>query len=840
MKRNKKLILQIALSVVLAILSIVGIFIIISNSQKVNYHVDKKVTSNTSVVGEIVKGVEIKQEVLTTENFNGLQILFANYANSNVNSQYSIKVLLEDGKVLYDKNVNASEFSDNAYYNIIFNEPYEVKGKKAEIIVSSLDATKENSLTIWKTDDVKEYEDGELYVDGEQVDGDIVFNIIEGMEVKNNSGVIFYRILLCLAIIVFVLLNIWVDVKKLYDFIYKYRVVVALTIFGFLVINKIHYSSIGMYDSYVQTGNGSQYVETIMGKPRPIRSDEWMVSTPRRLTTAFEGVIGKNNIPMALEVNNITASGIQLGWGVLGTPQFWGYLTGDTEIGVSFYWNAVFIFTFLFSFEFCLLISKKNKLLSLLGAVLLTYSSYCLWWSFGPTWLMYSQAAIVLFNYAVNSASKVKKALYGIGTALAGAGFVTNLYPAWQVPAGYMSLIILLCVIIASWKNIKKFDWKDWTIILSCVAFMISIIAAYLLSNMEYVNSITNTVYPGSRVSNGGYTLYKLSNCIGAWMFSYREIANPSEAGIVFNLFPLPIILGIVYMIKKKKWDGLVGALTIFSLFLTLYCSLGIPMVLSKLTLMSNSVPERAVDVLAIVQLYLFIAIVGRICSEGILKRIAAYAVVFVVMMAMAYQFNVNMPTYYNKYELLCVVLVVTVCVVPWLVKAKAVERIASVVILGGITFVFGMAVHPVMKGLDVIYSKPVAQEIARIVEEEKDANWISMNHVTGGFTIACGAPTINSTNYIPNYELWEILDEDGVYNDCYNRYAHMTIVLTEEETSVRLLYADHIVVNLSYDDLEKIDVKYIYSSEEMVSGGNVTLKEIYGEYNSYIYEVVY
>jgi hypothetical protein len=128
------------------------------------------------------------------------------------------------------------------------------------------------------------------------------------------------------------------------------------------------------------------------------------------------------------------------------------------------------------------------------------------------------------------------------------------------------------------------------------------------------------------------------------------------------------------------------------------------------------------------------------------------------------------------------------------------------------------------------------------IVEEEPHAKWITTDSITtSGFTIACGAPTINSTNFIPNYGLWEILDEDNEYEEYWNRYAHMVIHLTEEEeTGVVLNQVDMITVSLSYDDLEKIDISYIYALTPLPSTENVELEEVYNEAGNYIYKVNY
>ena len=150
------------------------------------------------------------------------------------------------------------------------------------------------------------------------------------------------------------------------------------------------------------------------------------------------------------------------------------------------------------------------------------------------------------------------------------------------------------------------------------------------------------------------------------------------------------------------------------------------------------------------------------------------------------------------------------------------------------------MTVHPVMKGLGVVYSKPFAKEVASIVENEPDARWVMLNDIVRpNFLIACGARTINSTNFIPNTGMWEKLELEE-YEEIYNRYAHVAIELTEENSSMELIGMDAIRVKLNYNQLKDMDVDYIVSMVEVEDKAEVSFDEIYNESGIIIYKVVY
>ena len=51
---------------------------------------------------------------------------------------------------------------------------------------------------------------------------------------------------------------------------------------------------------------------------------------------------------------------------------------------------------------------------------------------------------------------------------------------------------------------------------------------------------------------------------------------------------------------------------------------------------------------------------------------------------------------------------------------------------------------------------------------------------------------------------------------DIYNRYAHITINLVEDQTSYELIQVDLIQLNLSVDDLDLLGVDYVISTNDL------------------------
>ena len=107
------------------------------------------------------------------------------------------------------------------------------------------------------------------------------------------------------------------------------------------------------------------------------------------------------------------------------------------------------------------------------------------------------------------------------------------------------------------------------------------------------------------------------------------------------------------------------------------------------------------------------------------------------------------------------------------------------------------------------------------------------------------GVPVINSTNTYPDLDRWNKIDTEKKYQDVYNRYAHITIniVQNEEELSEDkfvLLNPDSFKVYLTAEELKTLEIKYIFSINklEQFNTENIKFNQIYNYENYYIYKI--
>lgn len=802
---------------------------------------NNKLKGSGQNVGEIDGKVEIAQTFEEDQNFCGISLLSANYDRRMFGTIHLELLDGETNEKILEKDYNGKDINNDQMNYFLFDDTVKVSEPHQYKVVITADMKVFFShFTIWHTGKDK-YKDGALFINGEEQNADLVFDTIYSYEKVDILGMKLHRCSLIIILFGFLGLHCFLNIRKMYQWIFAKRVWVALVVFAFLVANKYNFSSIAEYDGYIEQSEGSQYSYPVFGSSLPIRSDEWLVSLPRLLSAEYSNYGEYNDIVRAKETTNLSASGLYRSYSAFAQPAYWGYYLFGSEYGTSFMWCFNMVFGFFFSFELCLILSKKKPLLALLGGSFIWFSSYNMWWS-TVSWILAGEAALVCFYYFLVTQNRWKKIAFGFGTAVFAASFVINLYPAWQVPAGYVYLCILLWMLIDNREVLKSYKWKDWGIAVLCVGFMMSIIGIYFRNDVQYLTDIMDTVYPGTRVSYGGFTLNRLLGYISNFWMASNSYSNPSEAGCFMTLFPIPYMMALVVFFKNKKKDFLTGALLSVATILGLYCLFPLPKVIAKVLILTYSYPERVADILGYIMVLLLVVVLGRYEEKAKVKPVIAIGITSVVLAGTLAYTQITQSDYMDFKYYAVTTAAIFILFVPIIADVKQKYKERAIVAASIIMIVTGLMVNPLMCGLDAIYSRPVAKEVQKIVEEDPNAKWLSADQggVAGNFLIACGAPTINSVNYVPNMELWKKLDPKGTKEEVYNRYAHIIVKIDDDDTSMKLRQADVIDLKLSINDLKKLDVTYVYTNKKLSDTDNVRFEQIYYNKSTYIYKVLY
>lgn len=660
------------------------------------------------------------------------------------------------------------------------------------------------------------------------------------------------RIMLVTLIFIFIGMHFVFKLSEMYEFIHKNRYKIACAFLLFVMIFKYSGSSIVNFNDLIQPEKDDRRYHTLLGEARAIRTDEWATSTTYILSqTQGENAFKyfndrlRGTLTDMFTVSNSPVADIL----ILGRPFQIGFLLFGSDIGLSFYWYARLVAMLLGSYELCLILTNKNKKISFCGMIMITFSAAVQWW-YCMQVLIWGQIVVVLIDKFMLAKTRKSKYLCAFGIFIAGLAYIFELYPAWQVSFGYVFLAIVIWILI---KNIKYGDYKftkhDVAVIiitLICIALMLG---RWYLKSGETIKATMNTDYPGERqeVGGGAYNLYSYFYDI---FFTFEDFLNPCEYSAMLSFYPIPILLGVIYVIRNKKnlhfW---IPMLTV-SAFLTIWCVWGFPAILANLTKMSMTTPSRVTIPLGTVCIYMLIYLFANFDTKKdklintkltyVLSVLATLYILYKAKTTIGYAQDFH---YLDNFKLLLGGEIFLVAI--WGILNLNNEKIKNYCLYGliAIALMSGLRVNPVIRTTDIFYTKPVAIKMQEIREENPNAIWAV---VDGGwyyndYAVANGIRTINSTNIYPNMEMYETIlgDEAEENRKIYNRYAHVNFDITDEKSTVELLYADNVSIKLNYNDLEKLNIEYILSTKDMSKEKYSDIfEEVYNEDEIFIYKV--
>lgn len=677
-----------------------------------------------------------------------------------------------------------------------------------------------------------------------------------------RRGFIWDRIPILTVILFFAGSHFIFNIKELYNNIYKYRFYIAGIVLIYAVLMGYSGSSIGIYNDIIQPNNREIYYSPIFGDSRTIRTDEWAVNAPSFVSQCVDP--NGNNYSYYHDSLRGTKTEMfsQLNQPILdilsiGKPFTLGALILGASRGYSFLWAASIIALLLVSFEFCMVISKNNKLASLLGMLLISFSASTQWWQCYNifTWGM---LAIVLFDKFMLTKKFSTKILCSIGIFISGISYIFYFYPTWQVPYGYIYLAVLIWVIIKNWKE-YKINKKDILLIIAIILAIGAILGIYFVKSADALKLITGTDYPGKRFETGGKEIKTIFSYVYSIIFPYKidTIGNPCELSSMISFYPIPMLIALIYLvrnIKTKKHFSFLIPMLIISIVYSIFMVFGVNEMFAKITLLYMTPAGRLAVPLGFSQILLIVYMLGNFTKDDIILKNeiikkAGTVLASIAIMYIALKTDMNILQNHPMYIYICgLILVYGIYQIVNINEEKNKKRL--IMLLIPVAILTGATVHPIQKGISVLTDKPVAKKTQEIVSQDKENNlWIcdSTNFMTNNYLLASGAKIINSTNLYTNFDLYKtVLGEEKSQKPevryVYNRYSHINMEITEDKNDIELVQQDSIKISLTSEKIRELGVKYILTTRDLdqFDTEDVKYQKIYDEDGMIIYHVEY
>jgi len=549
---------------------------------------------------------------------------------------------------------------------------------------------------------------------------------------------------------------------------------------------------------YVLSQLGMEGDGLLFGTPRAIRADEWSVWTPYIQSLVNSGFQRFNTLSIYHEdFRNFNSLPI-FDWALFFKPYYWAFLFTEPARAFSFF-HGFTIAAFLIGWKqlFVKLLGHyiyASEPIFILFTFLLYFSGFVQgWWTtLGPVLAFFPWLLLVLCAWKHHSLKYYLLLVYVATTWL-----LSQLYPPIIVSCAYLGICL-----IAAFQ--PEFFRSPSRIIMSLLSCLVSIlIVAYYFKDIIPV--MIATVYPGQRISSGGEVPWFLwlASFIPYISHSYleplRQQSNICEVGVVSSVLPLLAISFLEYksITIKKAWD--IKVLSCGVLFFSIWMLFPIPVLLSKIFLLSMIPGARLFFVLGL--------LVNIIALVTFLKYGTCFSykrgIIYLCLLLISW----NVPIMYTNLglfqksalELFSLPLVLGLIFLSKnkIGMHKALIGVVFIACLVNILYFFKF--NPLQSAQPIFNTQrsPILQHLKE-VEQQDARGWLVINDYNGAVLNGLGLKSFSHTLIQPQLNFFRKLfpELSGLeFNRIFNRYAHIKLYTGSR---IQLSSADMISIPLN------------------------------------------
>ncbi|GEK21647.1 DUF7657 domain-containing protein [Cellulomonas xylanilytica] len=593
-----------------------------------------------------------------------------------------------------------------------------------------------------------------------------------------------------------------------------------------LVVTTINGSSSGAFyrDFY-----GGQDPRLLLGGPRGLRSDEWMVTTPLLIGQIEQGMPRFSRvIPGGLDVSVLFDVPYRDVWAVF-RPQNLGFGVLPLDNAFALRWWLPLVALGIAVHTLVVVVWRK-PLAALAVSVAFAFSPFTQWWFGAGTFWPLTFAVMVCLSVVV--AVRVARpwvhwVTAGL-TAYVAVVAAMTMYPPFLVPAALVAAAFVLGTLV----DARHLAWR--TRLLRLVPLLVGgavagvLLVLFLTSHAATLDDITSTEYPGDRRWPAGDSTQFPWAPMFAGVFGIGLRAstpegfaiNASEGSsfLLTGLYLLPVALVLLRPRRRPgRVDGTLAALLAVLVVLVAFVYVpGWDAVASLLLLDLTSLPRLIVG-FGLVALLLLVVVVDRVSQEGPPARWVAAVSVALVLGAhalVALHLSADAPQILAEFWA-WPVLVLAFAAAIWFYARGRATLPSVVVAVVALAMVAGVV--PLYRGVLDLRETQFGQLVEE-VQTEDPGTWVGLDD---GAVVAVlresGVPSFSGVQGWPSDEMWDLIDPTGQHESAWNRYAYVGWTADPAAAPIALPAAD--ALTLRFDSCEAFaqqHVDYVATSEPL------------------------
>lgn len=610
-----------------------------------------------------------------------------------------------------------------------------------------------------------------------------------------------------------------------------------------LVALGIHTSSIGQV-----TEKGSSPKGIIFGTPKPIRSDEYLRSSPaqigwrrfvRRVGMAPDRVMSTPldaTYPLAdIGVRRLSPLSTRrdVSWFLDKAKNLDSAIIHKLPISNDFaamWWRGtLYLFLGLALLFAALGLSWKW---SAVASLLVFFSPSTQWWSYWPLESMgtASLSAGLLATALLRASREVEfagviprvRSVMGNGVLMAVAGILglrlPNAYQPWSITVAAVFIAVLIGMVIS-----RRFSFAMTKWYLLCGG-VIAVVAAIPVVNRlrNSLGSMLNTVYPGERRFNG-LTGYPRWGSALNWELQRAASAavNQSELSIGLIVLMVPVLIVLVVGHRRRQgflyWPLALGTTVVLVFYL--WTSVTWPHWLSAVSLLERIPPDRTLQIIGVVIPFLYVLAVafarGGAVTDDSHRMVAMVTFATVVVLTLQDGSILRGSLPWVGVGALWATAVVSGLLISLPLAGRFVR--SSITVLTLAVVLSGVNVNPVMRGLGFLGKSASQRALASAIKQD-DRRWASDSFVIDVAATAAGMRLLSGNQGTgPNLKAYSVLDPPSLDVKKWNRAGSYVTFSWTKGPDIVFANPSLDVVQIQIDPcnpvLDKFDLAWVASS---------------------------
>jgi hypothetical protein len=622
------------------------------------------------------------------------------------------------------------------------------------------------------------------------------------------------------------------QIKYLNSIPHKYAAIVVF-IFLLLVGFAVNGSSLGAYHSFLY-GNTSDDPSLLYGKPRQIRSDEWVNWSV--LTVSQD----KNNYQKHSD-NLSTGQNLALqpevpiaDWSTVFRPHNWAFFLIPFENAFAFRWWFYLVILLIASYLYAQR-HLKNTPQAILFSTIVAATPFLLWWyqvaavgavAYSFLLLLITENLITKGRVTSFKKPSVRVAVDSILVSYLAVSFALLFYPPFQIP---LAIVLLFYCIGLSVNEILNKKVRLTSFLkrlapgITGIAISISILFTFVIQNIDVISSLSNSVYPGERViEGGGLRLDHLFNgflqaILQSESRSTAYFSNQSEASNFILIAPFLIAPSIVLIvsefIRTRKLDWPLIAVNACLLLLIARALMPFAQPLFELLLLDKVPPQRlliGIGFSGLLQLILFIKLYGT--SRPYLKKWVGILIflwgtgAIITLAYFSYTAGIRFPAFISPDWIVIPLAGLTALTIVLLLVNRPT---LALLVLAFFSVFSSFKIMPLYQGLGELTDSRLLRAMDGVSSER--VTWATVDYPTyEGAGSLVGDKTVTGVNTYPDADFWvKTLGEK--YKNTYNRQAHVIFTSDQSQAEeVKLITNSSYAIKLTCERLSDLQVDYI------------------------------